>query len=812
MERTGGSMTDWPSVLAGNAAAQRILTTALSAMPQVSLFLVDPDLRYRAIMGGAATEQGYDVDAVLGRTVSEVLPPEAAAIIAPMFERALAGEHFVEAITGSRSLAQFEARFAPAVDDGNVVGALAVIRDVTVERQAVAELAATDELHRMLMSNIGDAITLTAAEDARYIWVSPSAQWVTGWRPEDLVGRTVFDLVHPHDADRLREGRRQLFAGTGQTSISCRFRRPDESWMRVEATVRLVGQDRGPEAMLLTTIRDVSDRVALQEEVARATEMFELSFAAAPIGMALVDLDGRFVKVNDALCVLLGRDAHTLVGGTFQELTHPEDLTADLNLLRQVVAGERDGYRMEKRYLRPDGTIVWALLAVSVVRDQVDPRFFISQIEDITERKNALHEMQRLATTDSLTGLPNRLLLMDRLRHALAAARRDGTLVGVLFVDLDNFKRVNDLFGHDAGDELLRATADRMTRMAREGDSVTRLGGDEFVMLSERVRSVDDVAGVAERLRAELARPYTVFGHEVTVSVSIGVTAGSTTTGESLLREADHAMHAAKRSRHGHDRDGRVDVWTEAFEVLAHEQLSLHAALREGIPRGELVVHYQPIVALTTGAVTAYEALVRWNHPTLGQLRPGAFLEGTDHSRLGVLLGEHVLRQACFDAATWRDPVALHVNISARHLADSTLATVVRECLHSTGLLADRLVLEITESLVLAASPSTLASTGALAAMGVGLSLDDFGTGHSSVAALHRLPIDSFKIDQSFIADVPHNASSASLVEGLIGLGSHLDLGVIAEGVETVEQAEWLAARGCPHAQGYYFGHPSPMR
>ncbi len=669
----------------------------------------------------------------------------------------------------------------------------------------IAVVGGDAQHHEMIVGNVSDMVAISTT-DGRYTWVSPSSATVVGWAPEELLGRSVFDFVHPDDLDAFREQRAALF-DTGEPGlVSVRFRRPDGSATWVESHVRPIGNaETGIVDRAVVTIRDVTARVMLEAELAHALELFELSFAAAPIGMALVAPDGRFLKVNTTLCALLGRDEATLLATTFQDLTHPDDLATDVDLLRQTTTGLREGYRIEKRYRRPDGSLVWTLLAVSVVRDDAGaPRFFISQVEDITERKRALEDMERLATTDPLTGLPNRLLLMDRLRHALTLTRRGGRVVGVVFVDLDHFKSVNDTLGHDAGDELLRQTAERLTGAVRPGDTVTRLGGDEFVIVCEDARGVEEVVKLAERLRTALARPFVVYGHDLQVSASIGVTAGTASTAETLLREADRSMYAAKRNR-----PGQVDVYAEALEVLAHDKRSLHSELAAGIDRGKLTVHYQPIVNLRTGETVAREALVRWAHPTRGLLTPAAFLDGIDRSRLGIRLGEHVLRRACTEAASWPGDIAVHVNISARHLAQPGFAVFISRCLARSGLTPDRLTLEITESLVLAASPSTLTSAAELTSLGIGLSLDDFGTGYSSVAALNRLPIDSFKIDRSFVADAADDPTSTALVEGLIGLGSHMDLDVIAEGIETQEQADWLISRGCPFGQGYHFGRPT---
>jgi diguanylate cyclase (GGDEF)-like protein/PAS domain S-box-containing protein len=792
--------------MCGDDIVGRVIRAALASLPHMSVLMVDTTLRYRAALGAALTSHGYRSEDVVGRLVVDVLPPAAYERIGPLFRRALRGETFTDIAPSADGTAIYETDFGPAVEDGEVVGAVAVVRDVTVEQRALAELASTDELHQTLMGNVSDMIAVTAVSDGRYVWVSPSSERVTGWRAPDLVGRSVFDYVHPDDLAVVRERRGDLVLGEQQVAIEYRYRRHGGGWMWVEGNVRPITDEDGTVTTLVTTLRDVTERRQLEAQLTQANAVFEVSFAAAPIGMALVGIDGRWLKVNDALCELLGRDGPTLLAGTFQDLTHPEDLVADLGLVREVLDGTRDGYRMEKRYLRPDGTVVWAQLAVALVRDENrNPQFFISQVEDVTERRNAQQELERLATTDPLTGLPNRLLLTDRLRHALDMARRSGWLVGVVFIDLDRFKEVNDRFGHDAGDELLRQVATRLSRSTRSSDTTTRLGGDEFVVVCEQVTATDEVTQVAARISAELSRPFTVFGHDVEISASIGVTTGDSDSAETLLRDADRSMYAAKH----HGGGGQVDVYAEARGAIASEQLRLHAELRDGITRGELRVHYQPIVELRTGAVTAREALVRWAHPTRGLLAPAEFLDGIDRSALGLLLGETVLRQACTDAARWPDLAVVHVNVSARQLAQPGFAELVGACLDATGLTAGRLVLEITENLILTASRSTLTSTAALTELGVALSLDDFGTGFSSITALHRLPIGSLKIDRSFVADLPADPVSAALVDGLIDLGRHMGLGVVAEGIETAEQAEWLTDHGCPHGQGYHYGRPA---
>ena len=782
-----------------------VVRTALMSLPSASVLFVDRDLRYRAAVGAAITYYGFEPSKMIGRLVSDTLSPQTYAFIEPALRRALAGEMFTEIreieLLGG---AAFEMAYGPAVEGGEIVGALAVVRDVTVEHRALTNLAAADDLHRMLMSHTSDVIALTTPTEARYAWVSPSAARVLGWEYDKLVGRTVYDFIHPEDAAAVRATRQALLGDEEQVSVTCRYRRPAGGFIWVEGEIRRVRDADGSIMGLLSTVRDVTERKRLEAELSRARTTFELAFSAAPIGMALVSVDGRFLRVNEALCKLLGRDDESLLRLTYRDITYADDLGDSNDLLKSMLDGTASDGRLEKRFVHPDGSIVWGLLALALVRDgDGRPRFFIAQTEDVTDRKNAQREIERLATVDALTGLPNRLLLMDRLQHALTLARRSGWLVGVVFVDLDRFKEVNDTFGHEVGDDLLRQVAGRLDGASRVGDTTTRLGADEFVVLCEQVTAADEVAQLAGRIRAAVARPFRVLGHEVRITASVGVTVGDSVSGESLLQDADRSMYAAKRSG-----PGRIDVYSEAWGTIAADQLAVHAALAEGLERGELRVHYQPIVDLRTGEVTAREALVRWAHPQRGLLGPASFLGGADRSPLGVAVGEKVLGLACATAATWADGCAVHVNVSARHLAEPGFVAFVERCLADAALPQSRLVLEITESLVLAASRSTLTSTAALSAMGVGLCLDDFGTGYSSVTALHKLPIGGFKIDRSFVAGVPGNATSASLVDGLISLGTGMGLDVVAEGVETREQAEWLAEHGCPFGQGFLLGRP----
>jgi diguanylate cyclase (GGDEF)-like protein len=402
-----------------------------------------------------------------------------------------------------------------------------------------------------------------------------------------------------------------------------------------------------------------------------------------------------------------------------------------------------------------------------------------------------------------LTGLPNRLVLDDRLEHALARCRRDRTQVGVIFLDLDHFKNLNDVFGHEAGDEVLRQVAFRLSMTIRDSDTAVRLGGDEFVVLCEENSGLDDVRALAERLFGELSRPYDLAWGQAHVACSIGLTVGGGPDAATLVHEADAAMYRSKQQGRA-----QISVFDEAAQGGPFHDVALEEELGRALGTDELVIYYQPVMRLADGTVKAREALVRWQHPTRGLLEPSSFMAVAEHSSLISHLGEWMLMRACSDAAQWPDLASVSVNISPRHLAHADFPRVVEKALRASGLAAERLQVEITETSLLEASMSTLRTTTEVTGLGVTLALDDFGTGYSSVTALQRLPITTLKLDKAFVEGLPDDPDVCALVSGLLRMCAVLGLEVVAEGVETAEQAGWLQQHRCPLGQGFHYGRP----
>ena len=551
------------------------------------------------------------------------------------------------------------------------------------------------------------------------------------------------------------------------------------------------------------------------EEIAEGEASIRRLFDEAPIGIAKVGVDGRFLEVNRAYGAILGHDPAELVGRSMLTFTHPDDRDATRGTTERLVAGAQDRASYEKRYVRSDGSVVWASVNASVVRgSQGEPQFVIGQIEDITDRRRMRDELALHAVTDPLTGLPNRTLFMERLDVALRRAEEQGRRVALMFLDLDRFKLVNDGIGHDAGDRLLRRVGQRLNGVLRSGDVLARFGGDEFTLLCE-VDGTDDVAALVSRVRAALATPVVEPDFEQFVSLSIGVALSRPegTAPSVLLRSADIAMYQAKQLG-----PGRWVVHEEDDPGDAGRNLRLSNELHRAVRECQMVLHYQPYVDLRDLSLVGTEALVRWRHPERGLLPPGDFIELAEECGLMVDLGAWVLREACRQGARWAvgrataglgGPVpSMSVNISPQQLSDPGLVSIVASVLADTGFPPDRLWLEITEGALMRDPGAAIAILDALRELGVHVSIDDFGTGYSSLSYLQRLPVEALKIDRSFVEHVDEDAGDRAIVEAVVALGHALDLGIIAEGIERPGQAIELANLGAFVAQGFLYATP----
>ena len=521
--------------------------------------------------------------------------------------------------------------------------------------------------------------------------------------------------------------------------------------------------------------------------------------------------DNRYVRVNRAMCRLLGAPSDALVGATQDAFGDSGDNAIEREYQQDLLAGRSNAVQYERRYRPKDGRTVWALVSATLLSTDHDPQQFLIQVNDVTERKRAEEELAHLAHHDALTGVANRAMLSEQVERELAVARRRGSRLAVVFIDLDYFKHINDTYGHETGDVVLKELAARLAHSVRAIDIVGRLGGDEFVVVLSEVSDARDVIALTDKLRRECGRPLHVNGHEVRLAVSMGVSLFPDDAHDfrTLLRFADSALYQAKG-------EGRNNVQFYRPELTARMEMRvrLGAGLRTALERGELEMFYQPIVTLADGRAAAAEALLRWHHPELGLLMPDLFLPMLEESSMGEEIGAWTIFEACRQAALWNADggpgLRMGVNVTPAQFKSGRLVPVVEAALRATGLDPGRLCVEITEQSQLADTEQTRATQAALKSLGVLVAIDDFGTGYSSLGYISRLKPDELKVDKSLVTDVDTDAERAGLVVAALAMARSLRLLVVAEGVETEAEQAFLLAHGCDMAQGFLHARPIP--
>jgi diguanylate cyclase (GGDEF)-like protein/PAS domain S-box-containing protein len=840
------------------------------------------------------------------------------------------------------------------LDDPSVNGIVVTSRDVTDRkeseealRESERRLRRAEQRYRNLVERVPAVVyvqQIGSSESAMYM--SPRIEDLTGYTPEECKDSDLrWRMVHPEDRERMQaEDERTGEPGEVFASEYRVLHRGGRTvWVRNESV--LIEDEEGGSRYWQGFMLDITERKLAEEALKESEQRFRSTFENAPIGVALVSLPSpspdsatRYLRVNPALCEMLGYSEEELLSMTSSDVTHPEDLEESRARAERLVEEGGSKYTIEKRYVRSDGRVVWAMLNVSLVRDsEGNPSHFVSQYQDVTQRKETeealrrseeryrnvveeqtelvcrflpdltltfvndaycryfgkrseelvgscflddVHEtdhayyneqlmklnpesptstieervftpvgirwlqwtdtaifdddgriveyqsvgrdvterreaeerLEHLAFHDPLTDLPNRHLFLDRLGRALERTRRRrGRKAAVLYMDLDRFKVVNDSLGHEMGDLLLTVVAQRLGRCLRPEDTLARFGGDEFVVLIEAIDDSVEAVQVAERITQELRRPFIMEGRELYVTASIGISLGDARTHDpdGLLREADTAMYRAK------DEGGTYTIFDPTMYDRAFRRLEVENDLRRAIEQEEFIVHYQPIVRLDDdGDVWRIEALVRWNHPERGLLDPDEFVPVAEESGLVVPMGEQVLEQACRRAVEWQrqfprsTPLVMCVNLSARQLSRPDLAETVERVLGETGLKGSHLTLDITETVYVKALAASTTILDRLRGLGVGFSIDDFGTGYSSLSYLKRLPADAIKIDKSFVKGLGYDVEDTAVVRMIIELTHTLGREVVAEGVESAEQAWLLKEMGCDFAQGYHFAQP----
>jgi len=684
--------------------------------------------------------------------------------------------------------------------------------EIADRAQIVEALLSSDEKFRKLVESISDWVW-EIDENYVFMYSSPKVEDMLGYEPSEILGKTPFDFMPSEEASGISEifynfaSFKQPFAFIENVNLH-------KSGHQV--TLETGGApifDKGGKFRGYRGIsRDISDRKLAEDALRESEATLRGFFNANAIQMSVIELDRDdfiYVMPNKRIADFFGLSLEEMTGKSARELGLSDELIRHWVEVFRYFLENRETLTFEYEFPYK-GREYWYQGCISLIYDSMSarPRFSFATV-DITESKRAEREVQHLAYFDSLTGLPNRALLNDRLDQILAQSEREDWHVGILFLDIDRFKWINDTMGHSAGDKLLQAVAERLQKLLRTSDTVARLGGDEFVIVLSAVKHEQDISHVTQEIMEALSEPFELEEQEIFITASIGISIFPLDGKDvgSLLRSADTAMYVAKESG-----KNNYKFFSREMNLRAVERITLETNMRRALERGEFSLDYQPQVDMKIGGITGLEALLRWNHPETGFVSPGKFIPIAEETGLIIPIGEWVLRSACGQAKSLIDAgfssIRMAVNISGCQFKQSNLARVVRQVLEETGLSPASLELELTESILMDSADCAINMLQELKAIGVHLAIDDFGTGYSSLTYLKHFPIDRLKIDQLFIRDITTNTDDASISNAIIALAHSLGMRVIAEGVETKEQMEFLASRDCHEMQGYYFSRP----
>jgi len=786
----------------------------ICAVGGVAVAIVDPRRR-RVVVSNAPFAEllGYGLDAV------EELPLEA---FADAFPRALDGR--ITLLTSADGRLSWEARWRQR--DGRSVDVMVhALEAGTPEAPSFVVVAhprrrgerfedATVGVAARYVTPPSPAILWIDA-DGRVAWVSQALCVLLGLPASELSGRLLADLSPDLARDTWRahwSAARERSRATFEASLHRQCGRA----IAVEVHGAAAELDGVP--YLCAFVVDLTSRERSRRELAQVEERYALAALGANDGLWDWDLISSRVHYSPRWASLFGYEEHELPAtpAAWLDRVHPDDRPAVDHELERHLDGLTAHFESEHRVLHRDNCYRWVLFRGIAVRDDDDvPLRMAGSTSDITHRKNAEARLRFEAFHDALTGLPNRALLIRRLHQAIEDGRERGPehQFAVVFVDIDDFKLVNDSLGHTMGDMLLRAIASRLKRCVRGVDTVARLGGDEFCLLLDHVSDIADVLRVADRVQEEMGIAFNLRGYEVFTSASVGVAINRAEyhEAEDMLRDANIAMYRAKSTGRG-----KRAIFDASMRRAAVKRLTLETDLRRALERREFEVFYQPVISLATGTIRGFEALLRWPHPKRGLVMPSDFIPLAEETGLIVPIGRWVLHAACEQAVAWSDaglgPLTVSVNVSGRQLALPYFVDQVAEVLEVTGLAPERLHLEITESVLMDNAEAVVPKLNALCALGARLDIDDFGTGYSSLAYLHRFPIHVLKIDRSFVMKAGADEDSWAIIETIRSLAALLGVAVTAEGVETAEQLTALRELGCDYAQGYHMSRPVPAQ
>ncbi|EPN62874.1 sensory box/GGDEF domain/EAL domain-containing protein [Pseudomonas syringae pv. actinidiae ICMP 18807] len=692
---------------------------------------------------------------------------------------------------------------AQPFEQGSTPAVLVIVRDITRLKLAQQQLQLSEEKFAKAFHAAPDGLAITRQQDGMLLEVNEGFCRITGYSERHCLENSTFDLGIWADLSE----RSRLIEQLKQHGVVHGFR---TRLRNVNGSIRVCELSSHPllisgDACLLTISRDITESQLMQEKLHLAATVFE----STAEGVLITDTDQRISAVNRAFTEITGYSESEAIGQTPRLLASGQhDSAFYASMWHQLTA--EGHWQREISNRRKNGELYPSWLTVSAVRNKENLlTHFVAVFADISSLKHAQARLDYQAHHDPLTGLPNRTLFESRLQSALLHSEESGSLGAVLFLDLDRFKHINDSLGHPVGDLLLKGIAHRLKETLRDIDTVARLGGDEFIVLLPGLLQPSDAKAIANKLLACFSTPFEAGEHELYISPSIGscVFPNDGTDVATLVKNADAAMYRSKAQGRN-----RVESYTRDLTEQASERIALEQELRRALDRKQLSLAYQPKISLLTHTLVGAEALIRWSHPTFGEVPPEHFIPLAEENGMILQIGEWVLEQACRQMGAWRKTCKpfgpMSVNLAGAQLRQPNLVERIEQLLTDNGLVPDCLQLEITENFIMSQTQDALAVLHKLKQLGVQLAIDDFGTGYSSLSYLKRLPLDILKIDQSFIRGLPEDTHDAAIVRAIIALGRSMQLTVIAEGVETREQQQFLSEEGCEQIQGYIISLP----
>ncbi|MBN1664540.1 MAG: PAS domain S-box protein [Deltaproteobacteria bacterium] len=693
---------------------------------------------------------------------------------------------------------------------GSPKGFRGITRDVTERMRMEEALRQSEERYRTIIESIEDG----------YVEVDLAGNWTfvndvicehMKYPREELIGMDFHKLHTEKSAKNTTKAFINVYqTGKPLKSLEIEGVRKDGTIGDYELSVSLMKDANGQSIGFRCISRDITERKKMEEDLRHSEERYRSIIEQMADGYFEADFEGRICFVNDAECRNLGYTREEIVGKAADLFMDETSLLALIQVFREVYRTKNPVTAYDVEITKKDGTKGIHEISVSLIQNaQGEPLGFRGIARDITERKLAEAQIEYLATHDGLTGLPNRTMFSHLLNQTIRSAKRYKKQFAVMFIDLDRFKIINDTLGHEAGDQLLKEMAARFRQSLRAMDVVARLGGDEFVIMIEEVSDNQQIATVAHKILSIAIKPITVMGEECRVTASIGISTypKDGEDEQTLLKNADIAMYFAKE-----EGKNNFQFFSKDIKPQSIERLSLETHLRFALERNELSLAYQAKLDFKTNAITGVEALLRWNNPILGSITPTQFIPVAEETGTIVPIGRWVLKTACAQNVAWQrkglPPVCMAVNLSLRQLTDENLLEDIEKALKDSGMSPNLLELEITESMVMHNPIRMIGVISKIKNLGVRLALDDFGTGYSSLAQIKHFPIDTLKVDRSFVRNIPDDEEDRAIIEAIIAMGKTLSLTIVAEGVETQAQNNFLKYHSCDEMQGFYFSKP----